>query len=120
MSQLVHNFNFLNEVLHCLLRQVSLSESLNSYFGSKPFALVDISVASTTNEVVLNVKADFLELDEKVKAAGFKALYQSKLVKVFIFIIPTFIVCISSLVLVRVASSLLLFKVSHRLLLVGS
>ena len=120
MSQLVHNFNFLNEVLDCLLRQVPLSKSLNSYFGPKPFALVDISVASTPNEVVLNVKTDFLELDEKVKAARFKALYQSKLVKVFIFIIPTLIVCISSLVLVRVASSLLLFKVSHRLLLVGS
>ena len=113
MSQLINHFYFLDEVFHSFLRQVPLSKSLNSDLGSKPLPLVDITITSTTNKVILNVKADFRELNEKVKPTRFEALYQSKLSKILILVISCFVIFFSSLIQIRSTCSLLLFKVSN-------
>ena len=51
MPQLVQHLNLFNEVFERFLRQVALAESLDSHFGPKPPSLVDVSVATTADEV---------------------------------------------------------------------
>ena len=50
MSQLVEHLNLLDEVFQCLLRQITLAKALDCHLGSHPSRLIDISIASTSNQ----------------------------------------------------------------------
>ena len=79
MSELIYNFDLFYEILDSLFGKIPFSKHFNSYLCAKPFTLIDISIAPSTNEVILSVEDYLLKLNKEVKATGFEALDESQL-----------------------------------------
>lgn len=67
VSELIDHFNFLNEVLDGLPRQVPLPELLYPHFRPHPLTLIHVSVSTSSDEICLAVELQLLEVYVEVK-----------------------------------------------------
>lgn len=86
MSHLVHDLDFLDEVVDALLGCALAAKTLHSYGRCHPLRLEDLSIATSAQKISLIIELEIMKIDVETKAVVVEALDQIQvciLVKVF-------------------------------------
>jgi hypothetical protein len=74
VSQLVQDFDLLDEVLDGFLRELTFAEALDGNLGTFPDTSKNVSIATACQEISLQIKLQLTEWDELVKSVRLKSL----------------------------------------------